>query len=150
MQQRNLFMFDSKNMLHILTILEAIEKIKIYSEAFDNEEAFYHANKQLNFNATVNLLIACGEENKKIDEGLKTSTAINWKNLSAMRDKISHDYRGVDESIVWNIIQEYLPKLKVALIEMIPKIENYELYLKEALNSEYYEDLHYLEVLLTQ
>ncbi|MBN2895362.1 MAG: DUF86 domain-containing protein [Campylobacterales bacterium] len=47
--------------------------------------------------------MAIGEENKKIDEKLKISTAINWKNLSAMRDKISHDYRGVDEAIVWGI-----------------------------------------------
>ena len=114
-------MFDSKNMLHILTILEAIEKIFIYSKGFKDEEEFYYANRQLNFNATVNLLIAIGEENKKIDKNLKTSPLINWKNLSAMRDKISHDYRGVDESIVWSVIQDYLPKLKIALIEIIPK-----------------------------
>jgi len=138
-------MFDSSNMLHILTILEAIEKVFIYSQDFDNEEDFYLANKQLNFNATVNLLIAIGEENKKIDSGLKTSAAINWKNVSAMRDKIAHNYRGVDESLVWNIIQEYLPKLKTALIEVIPQIENHELYLEEALKSQYYEDLAYLK-----
>ena len=141
-------MFSSKNMIHILTILEAIEKIEIYSKEFTNEEEFYYANKQLNFNATINLLIVCGEENKKIDNGLKTSTSINWKNLSAMRDKISHDYRGIDESIVWDIIQNYLPKLKIALIDMIPKIENYKIYLNEALKSEYYEDLQYLNKLL--
>lgn len=137
-------MFESKNMLYILTILETIEKITLYTAKFDNEESFYHAEKQLYFNATVNLLIAIGEENKKIDENLKTSSAINWKNLSAMRDKISHDYRGVDESIVWSIVQEYLPKLKTALIEMIPKIDNYKLFLDEALRSPYYEELHYL------
>ncbi|MEA2027982.1 MAG: HepT-like ribonuclease domain-containing protein, partial [Campylobacterota bacterium] len=137
-------MYDSTNMLHILTILEAIEKIFIYAQDFDNEEDFYSANKQLNFNATVNLLIAIGEENKKIDSGLKTSTVINWKNVSAMRDKIAHNYRGVDESLVWNIIQEYLPKLKIALVEVIPKIENHQLYLQEALESQYYEDLGYL------
>jgi len=134
-------MFDSKNMLYILTILEAIEKITIYCRGFEDEEVFYHAEKQLYFNATVNLLIAIGEENKKIDEKLKTSTAINWKNLSAMRDKISHDYRGVDEAIVWSVIQDYLPKLKTALIDMIPQIENYSNYLEEALQSSYYEDL---------
>lgn len=143
-------MFSSKNILHILTILEAIEKIKIYSDEFEDEEEFYYANKQLNFNATVNLLIACGEENKKIDSGLKTSKIINWKNLSAMRDKISHDYRGVDETIVWSVIQEYLPKLKEALVEMIPKIDNYKTYLKEALSSEYYEDLIYLRDMIEQ
>ena len=84
-------MFDSKNVLYILTMLEAIEKIFIYSADFENEEKFYLANKQLNFNASVNLLIAIGEENKKIDEELKTSNKINWKNLSAMRDKVSHN-----------------------------------------------------------
>jgi len=141
-------MFDSKNMLHILTILEAIEKIFIYSKGFKDEEEFYYANRQLNFNATVNLLIAIGEENKKIDKNLKTSPLINWKNLSAMRDKISHDYRGVDESIVWSVIQDYLPKLKIALIEIIPKIDNYSNYLEEALNSEYYEDLQYLREII--
>ncbi|MBN2825202.1 MAG: DUF86 domain-containing protein [Campylobacterales bacterium] len=138
-------MFVSSNMLYILTILEAIEKVFIYSQDFDNEEEFYLANKQLNFNATVNLLIAIGEENKKIDSGLKTSTELNWKNVSAMRDKIAHNYRGVDESLVWNIIHEYLPKLKSALIEAIPKVEKHKLYLEEALKSQYYEDLAYLK-----
>ena len=64
-------MFDSKNVLYILTMLEAIEKIFIYSADFEDEEEFYFANKQLNFNASVNLLIAIGEENKKINEELR-------------------------------------------------------------------------------
>jgi len=81
----------------------------------------------------------------QIDKSLKTSKLINWKNLSAMRDKISHDYRGVDESIVWSVIDEYLPRLKIALIEMIPNIYDYQNYLEEALKSEYYEDLLYLQ-----
>jgi len=140
-------MYSSKNLTYILTILEAIEKITYYSKEFKDEEEFYFANKQLNFNATVNLLIAIGEENKKIDDNLKTSDAINWKNIPAMRDKISHNYRGIDESMVCDIIQNYLPILKTLLIEMLPKIENYQTYIKEALKSQYYEDLVYLETL---
>ena len=140
-------MYNSKNLTYILTILEAIEKISYYSKEFKDEEEFYFANKQLNFNATVNLLIAIGEENKKIDDNLKTSDAINWKNISAMRDKISHNYRGIDESMVWDIIQNYLPTLKTLLIEMLPKIENYQTYIKEALKSQYFEDLVYLKTL---
>jgi len=141
-------MYKSGNMLHILTILEAIEKVMIYANGFENEEELYYANKQLNFNAIVNLLIAIGEENKKIDEGLKSFSGLNWKNVSAMRDKIAHNYRGIDESIVWNIICEYLPKLKTALIETIPKIENHQLYILEALKSPYYEDLGYLKEII--
>lgn len=141
----NLSMFSSKNTLYILTMLEAIEKVFIYSKDFKDEEQFYFANKQLNFNATVNLLIAIGEENKKIDDDLKISSNIKWQNISAMRDKISHNYRGIDESIVWEIIKDYLPKLKVLLIDMLPKIEDSKLYIKEALKSRYYEDLEYLK-----
>ncbi len=105
-------MFDSKNVLYILTMLEAIEKIFIYSADFEEE--------------------------------LKTSNKINWKNLSAMRDKVSHNYRGIDESMVREIIKDYLPTLKILLIEMLPKIENSELYIKEALKTQHYEELHYL------
>lgn len=139
-------MFSSKNITYILTILEAIEKIFYYSKDFEDEEEFFHANKQLNFNATVNLLIAIGEENKKIDDALKSSDALSWKNISAMRDKISHNYRGIDESMVWDIIQNYLPILKKLLIEMLPKIQNHQIYIEEALKSEYYEDLAYLKL----
>jgi len=138
-------MYSNKNLTYILTILEAIEKILYYSEDFKDEEELFYANKQLNFNAIVNLLIAIGEENKKIDDRLKTSTKIKWKNISAMRDKISHNYRGIDESMVWDIIKNYLPKLKILIIEMLPKIEDYKLYIKEALSSEHYEDLVYLK-----
>ena len=143
-------MYSSKNMLYILSMLEAIEKICLYAEGFEDEEVFYSANRQLNFNACVNLLIACGEENKKIAPGLKHTEAVNWKNISAMRDKLSHDYRGIDESIVWNIIQEYLPTLKEALIEMIPYVESYDIYLQEALQSDHYTELKYLQSLLKE
>ncbi|MEA1891932.1 MAG: HepT-like ribonuclease domain-containing protein [Campylobacterota bacterium] len=142
-------MFSSNNISYILTILEAIEKVFYYTKGFKDEEEFFYANKQLNFNATANLLIAIGEENKKIDDGLKTSSKINWRNISAMRDKISHNYRGIDESMVWDIVQNYLGVLKVLLVEMLPKIDNHTTYIREALKSKYYEDLLYLEDLLS-
>ena len=66
-----------------------------------------------------------------------------------MRDKISHNYRGIDESMVWEIIKDYLPVLKELLIEMLPKIENSELYTNEALKTQYYEELYYLKEIPT-
>jgi len=45
----------NKNILYTLTILEAIEKIKIYIKRFDNADNFFLANDQLNFNATVRI-----------------------------------------------------------------------------------------------
>jgi len=61
-----------------------------------------------------------------------------------MRDKISHNYRGIDEGLVWDIVKNYLPTLKVLLVDMLEKIEDSEVYINEAVSSKYYEDLKYL------
>ena len=31
-----------------------------------------------------------------------------WKNIAGLRDKISHNYRGVDADILWSVIYKYL------------------------------------------
>ena len=62
-----------------------------------------------------------------------------------MRDKISHNYRGIDEEMVWDILKNYLPNLKKALIDMLPKITDSKIYIEEAIKSKYYEDLNYLK-----
>lgn len=44
---------------------------------------------------------------------------IPWKSIKGMRNKIVHDYDGIDLSILWNTITESLPKLKESLKEII-------------------------------
>lgn len=58
-------MYNEKNFLYILSILEAIEKIFLDSEAYESAETFWEANDQMNFNACLTLLIAVGEDSKK-------------------------------------------------------------------------------------
>ena len=137
-------MYNAKNLIHIFTILEAVEKINIYCKGFEDDEELYTANDQLNFNAVVNLLIAIGEENKKIDNDIKIDYDFYWKDISKMRDKISHNYRGVSPYIVWDIIQNFLPEYKKVLLQVLPNIEDFNEALKDALNSKFYTHLEYL------
>ena len=65
-------MFSNKNLVHILTIMEAAEKCFIYKGDINNAEEFFKHNDQLNYNACVTLLIAIGEESKSIEEVFKT------------------------------------------------------------------------------
>jgi len=58
-------MYKDKNLVYILTILEAIEKIKIYSKNFENTDDFLWDNNQQNFNASVNLFNNNWRRNKK-------------------------------------------------------------------------------------
>lgn len=137
-------MYDENNLIYILTILESIEKIKIYSKKFADADDFLWGNEQLNFNATVNLLIAIGEESKKIDANLKEEFAMDWKAIAGIRDKMSHDYRGIDPHIVWNVIQTKLDDLRQAMIQMIERIDYDKETLAEALKTNYYSHLSYL------
>ena len=90
-------MFDEKNLLYLLNILERIEKISIYAKNIQSPQELLDANDQMNFNASNNLLIAIGEESKKIDSNLKSKfPEFPWSEVAGVRDKLAHDYRGVD------------------------------------------------------
>ena len=138
-------MYSDKNLIYILTILEAIEKLKIYTNRFSNAHDFWLADDQLNFNASSNLLLAIGEETKKIDEKLKEeSPDIQWHAIKELRNRLAHDYRGSDPYILWQIIKTELEPLKQTLIQMIDLIEYDREMLLLAIDSDFYKHLKYL------
>ncbi len=48
------------DLLHLLTLLESLEKILAFSREADNAESFFRLNDQLNFNAVLNPDYAIG------------------------------------------------------------------------------------------
>ena len=71
--------------------------------------------------------------------------AIEWSDISRMRDKISHNYRGVNPYMVWDIIKNPLQEYKQFLIQVLPSIQDFEEVLKDALDSKFYTHLEYLK-----
>jgi len=138
-------MYEKKNFTYILTILESIEKIFIYSKDFKNADELYTNNEQMNFNACQALLLVIGEESKKINEDLKSEhTKIPWNLIAGLRNRIAHDYRSIDPNISFDIIQNYLGELKEELIKMLDKVEYENTLLKEVVNTFQYAHLKYL------
>ena len=45
---------------------------------------------------------------------------ISWTEIIGMRHKVVHDYLGVDEDIVWQVVIEDLPTLVAALQPLVP------------------------------
>ena len=43
--------------------------------------------------------------------------------MAKMRDKISHDYFGVDYEIVWKVLKGKLPPLKLQIQEVLADIK---------------------------
>jgi uncharacterized protein with HEPN domain len=54
-----------------------------------------------------------GEATKKLPDDFKNKhDDIPWKRIAGMRDRLIHDYFGVDYSIVWDVVKNKLPELK--------------------------------------
>ncbi len=69
--------------------------------------------------AVVRSLEIIGEATKKIsvDFKLKWDT-INWKDMAGMRDRLIHDYMGVNYSIVWDVVKNKIPTLYNQIVEI--------------------------------
>jgi len=138
-------MYDQKNLTYVLTALEAIEKCFSYVTGLSSPEDFFDANNQMNFNACQILLLTIGEESKKLDQALKDQAPqIPWPQIYSLRNRIAHDYRGIDPYISYDVITNYLPDLKTALVNMIPSISFEWEVLLNALNSPFYKNIQYL------
>jgi len=62
--------------------------------------------------AVVRSLEVIGEASKKIPVDFKMKwETINWKNMAGMRDRLIHDYVGINYSIVWDVIKNKIPEL---------------------------------------
>ena len=61
-----------------------------------------------------------GEAAKRIsDELKKNNPSVEWKNISDLRNRLIHDYFGINLDIVWGIIEEDLATLKKEISEIL-------------------------------
>ena len=70
--------------------------------------------------AVVRSLEIIGEATKKIPADFKVKwDTIQWKNMAGMRDRLIHDYIGVNYSIVWDVVKNKIPDLHSQLSEVL-------------------------------
>ena len=61
-----------------------------------------------------------GEATKKIPADFKLKwNKIKWKNMAGMRDRLIHDYMGVNYSIVWDVVKNKIPELHEQITEIL-------------------------------
>lgn len=72
--------------------------------------------------AVIRALEIVGEATKKIPEEVRDKyPGVPWREMAGMRDKLIHDYFGVNLSVIWKTVTEDLPKL-IPLVKQV--IEN--------------------------
>ena len=70
--------------------------------------------------AVVRSLEIIGEATKKIPADFKVEwSSIQWKAMAGMRDRLIHDYMGVNYSIVWDVFKNKIPELYEQIQEVL-------------------------------
>ena len=65
-----------------------------------------------------------GEASKKLPEDIKAlQPDVEWRKVSGMRDRLIHDYFGVDYTIVWDVASNKLPDLRRKLQTLLKQIQ---------------------------
>jgi len=87
-------------------MLEAALKIKRYTDGYELN-AFLSDDKTLD--AVIRNFEIIGEAAGRIDEEFKSeNTELSWTHLRGFRNRIVHEYFGIDYEIVWAIIESDL------------------------------------------
>lgn len=99
---------------HILTCINAILD---YTQNMD-EQAFL--NNKLVQDAVLRNFEVIGEATKQLDEAFRAKHPhIPWRQMAGLRDKLIHDYMGVDIWAVWQVVAEVLPQQKTDFDAML-------------------------------
>jgi uncharacterized protein with HEPN domain len=65
-------------------------------------------------------LLVIGEAAKQLPKSVKDKAPDTpWKEIVGMRNKIAHEYFGVDNKIVWDTTKRFLPKLNKQLAKLM-------------------------------
>lgn len=97
-------------------ILEAIADLRNFTSGMTFEE---FCTDRKTTNACIRSLEVIGEATKKIPAEIRQQKPqLPWQAIAGMRDKLIHEYFGVDLAIVWQTIQQDLAVFEQAVSDL--------------------------------
>lgn len=93
-----------------------LDEIMFLEEQFHGKSFEDLLDNPLLQRASIRSLEIIGEAVKNLSDNLKSSNPdIKWKEIAGMRDKLIHHYFGVDLEVVWDVVENRLPELRITV-----------------------------------
>jgi uncharacterized protein with HEPN domain len=107
---------SARDLVYVGHMLDMARKAVSKTRGISRET--YDADENLRL-ALIHLIQTIGEAARQVSSDFCNSHPdIRWADIIGMRHKVVHDYLGVDDDIVWQVVIEDLPKL-VASLEVL-------------------------------
>jgi uncharacterized protein with HEPN domain len=107
--------------MYLEDILLSINRIAEYIDSYTFSD-FKRDYKTVD--AVIRNFEIIGEASKNVPEEIKEQhPEVPWAEMYLLRNKVSHEYFGIDYEIIWDIAKNYLPENKIQ-IESILKAAN--------------------------
>jgi len=101
-------------------ILLSVSKIINYTQSLSFDE-FVSDDKTID--AVIRNFEIIGEAANRLSDEIKNQyPSVDWYRLRGFRNRIVHDYMGIDYKIVWNIKENFLPLLTDEIKLIIEKL----------------------------
>ena len=108
--------------VYLAHIVECVDAVEGYVAGMDQAAFALDVKTQ---DAVQRRLAVIGEAVKNLPERLREAhPEIPWRRMAGMRDKLIHDYFGIDVGLVWEVARSLLPPLKApieAIIRSLPE-----------------------------
>ena len=116
-------MKSSKNYSDYLNdIIQYARKAEGFLEGVSLEDFKANEEKAL---AVIRALEVIGEAARSIPKPVRNKyPQVPWDEMTGMRDKLIHDYFGVNLAVVWRTVKEDLPSMTIAVKEMIQALKS--------------------------
>lgn len=107
--------------VYLSHILECIELVETYTSGLSLGE---FEEKQQVQDAVLRRIEIIGEAVKNLPDDLrKGNPQVPWKQIAGTRDKVIHDYLGVDVELIWNVARTLLPELRNQVRAILSSME---------------------------
>jgi uncharacterized protein with HEPN domain len=98
-------------------ILKEVNYLLAETEGLEAEDFLKDETKMRAFARSLEIV---GEAAKQVKEDYRRiHQDVDWKAMSGMRDRLIHHYFGVDYEIVWDVVTNEIPKLKVQIQDLL-------------------------------